>query len=105
MVLTDISKFDKERLQLLAYKIKETKHLYDANLADTNTFLKGSRYNDDQRIARMILGNIYNECKFDYVEAAKKFLSLSSTEIEPYIKAAVLDYASCDYYYTYEKVW
>jgi hypothetical protein len=105
MILTDISKFDQERLTLLTYKIKETKANYDAYLADTDSYLKGSRYNDDARIARMVVGNIYGECKFDHVEASKKFLSLNSIEIEPYIKAAVLDSASADHWYTYEKQW
>lgn len=105
MVLTDKSKFDAYMFNLLLHKIKNTKHEYDADLSDTSEYLKGSRYNDDDRIARMIIGKIYAECQFDYVKANAKFISLNSIEMQPYIKDAVLESASCDYYYTYEKQW
>ncbi len=105
MIVTDISKFDASRLTLLVFKIKNTKAGYDSAISDTSEYLKGSRYNDDARIARMILGDIYGEMKFDVEKAAAKFLSLNSIEIEPYIKKAVLESASADYHYTYEKQW
>ena len=105
MFITDISKFDTHRLTLLVFKIQNTKAQYDDAIANTNEFLKGSRYKDDSRIARMILGDIYAESGSDHVKANAKFLSLNSIEIEPYIKKAVMDSASADYYYTYEKQW
>jgi 6-pyruvoyl-tetrahydropterin synthase len=105
MILTDLSKFDAYMFNLLVNKIKNTKSQYDADLANEEWALKGSRYNDNERIARMVVGNIYGECGFDYEKANAKFISLNSIEIEPYIKAAVLDSASADYYYTYEKQW
>lgn len=103
MVIVDKSKFDAERLYLLEHKIKNTKHLYDADLEKEDWALKGSRYNNDARIAMMVVGNIYAECEFDHEKANAKFLSLNSTEIEPYIKKAIIESASADYYYTYEK--
>lgn len=105
MILTDVTKFDTERFYLLTYKIKATKATYDSDIADQGEFLKGSRYNDDARIARMVVGDIYGECGFNQEKAAAKFLSLNSTEIEPYIKKAVMDSASADHWYTYEKQW
>lgn len=102
MTPVDLSKFDSARFYLLTFKVKDTKANYELNDFD---HLRGSRYNDDNRIARMVLGEIFTECNGDYAEANKKFLSLNSEEIEPYIKNAVLDSASADYYYTYEKVW
>lgn len=105
MILTDKSKFDAYMLNLVIAKIKNTKHEYDADLEKEEWALKGSRYNDDERIALMVIGQIYGECGFDYTKANAKFISLSSIEIESYIKKAVLESASADYYYTYEKQW
>lgn len=105
MILTDLSKFDSYMFNLLVSKIKNTKSQYDSDLDKEESVLKGRRYSDDERIARMVVGNIYAECGFDYDKANKKLVSLSSVEIQPYIKAAILDSASADYYYTYEKQW
>lgn len=103
MILTDKSKFDAYAFNLLLHKIKNTKAQYDSDLAKEEWALKGYRYNDDERIARMVIGDIFGECGFDYEKANTKFISMNSIEIEPYIKKAVLDAASADYYYTYEK--
>ncbi len=105
MFVTNTSNFDAYRLNLLIGKIKNTKAIYDADLQDLNTYYKGYRYNNDERIAHMILGNIFNECQSNYVAANAKFLSLDSIQIEPYIKAAVLESASADHWYLYEKQW
>jgi hypothetical protein len=105
MILTDLTKFDAYMFNLLLHKIKNTKSQYDADLALEDWALKGYRYNDDERIARMVVGNIFAQSNYDYEKANAKFISLNSIEIEPYIKAAVLDSASADYYYTYEKQW
>jgi len=106
MLITNTSKFDQQRFYLLIHKIKQTKHLYDDTItSNEHEYLKGRRWEDDERIAAMILGDIYRECNFDYEKTNLKFLSLNSTEIEPYIKSSVLESASCDYYYTYEKDW
>ena len=104
MVLTDLTKFDKQRFDLLVYKIKDTKAKYDSEM-NSDEHLKGYRYNDNERIARMILGYFYAESQFNYDVANKKFLSLNSTEIETYIQKAVLESASADHWYTYEKQW
>lgn len=104
MTPVDKNKFDAYMFTLLVAKIKNTKNDYDSLLMD-GEYLKGSRYNNDERIAMMVLGDIFTECKRDYFKANEKFVSLNSVEIEPYIKEAVLDSASCDYYYTYEKQW
>jgi hypothetical protein len=105
MILTDKSKFDAYAFNLLLHKIKNTKSQYDADIAADDMSMKGNRYNDDERIARMVIGDIYGEVGYDYVKANAKFISLNSIEIEPYIKAAVLDSASADHWYTYEKQW
>ena len=104
MVIVDISKFDQYRLYLLENKIKLDKPQYDEQIYKEH-LLKGWRYHDDKRIAKIVIGNIFEESGYDYEKAAQKFLSLNSTEIEPYIKNAVLDSAHSDYWYTYEKVW
>jgi hypothetical protein len=103
MILVDIKQFDSYRFSLLVAKIKNTKDQFD--VSDNETYFKGSRYNDNERIGRMVIGNIYGEVKFDIEAAKSKFLSLNSEEIMPYIKAAVLDSASADHWYTYEKQW
>ncbi len=105
MITTDTSKFDAYRLYLLVGKIKNTKGEFNAELEDTSQYYKGSRYNDDYRIARLILGNIFAEVGFNQEKASAKFLELNSIEIMPYIKKAVLDAASADYHYQYEKQW
>ena len=105
MIVTDITKFDQYRFGLLVGKIKNVKSEFDEILADSSQYLKGYRYKDDQRIARIVVGNIFAECGFNEEKAAAKFLALNSIEIMPYIKKAVLDAASSDYHYTYEKQW
>lgn len=104
MVLVNINEFDQQRFYLLTHKIKLTKAYYD-NLLNDNEHLRGRRYDDDSRIAQMIVGDIYKECGFDLEASKKKFLALNSVDIEPYVKKAVLESASADYYYTYEKRW
>ena len=92
-------------LSLLTAKITNTKDQYDSHIASDNMMMKGSRYNDDARIARMVIGIFYAESGYDYEKANAKFISLNSVEMEPYIKRAVLESASSDYYYTNEKQW
>ncbi len=105
MIVTDITKFDAYRFGLLVGKIKNVKADFDEILSDTSQYLKGYRYNDDNRIARIVVGNIFAEAGFNEEKAAAKFIALNSIEIMPYIKVAVLDAASADYHYTYEKQW
>lgn len=102
MTITDITKFDKQRFDLLVYKIAQTKANYQS-LMKSDEHLMGYRYNDNDRIARMIIGYFYSEAGCDYVVANSNFLKLNSNEIEAYIKKAVLDSAAADYWYTYEK--
>ena len=103
MIITDVTKFEAYMFNLLLHKIKNTKSEYDSDIASDEASLKGSRYNDDARIARMVVGMIFAESGFDYTKANAKFISLNSTEMEPYIKSAVLEAASADYHYAFEK--
>ena len=105
MIISDVTKFDTYMYTLLLHKIKNTKSEYDSQLQDTTQYLKGSRYNDDDRIARNVIGDIYAKSGFDYDKANAKFISLSSTEIESFIQKAILDVASADYHYAFEKEW
>ena len=105
MTVININDFDQYRFSLLVAKIKNVKAEYDVDLQDADTYSKGYRYNDNDRIARMVLGFLYAETFYNGVKANEKFLSLNSEEILPYIKKAVLDSASADHYYTYEKQW
>jgi len=116
MILVNVEEFDKERLYLLTHKIKLNKEEYieftpedrdwtGVDTDHTNMTMKGRRYNDDERIARMVVGEIYGKCNFNLEEAKKMFLALSSTEMEPIIKYCVNDAAESDYWYTYEKEW
>ena len=105
MTLVNVKEFDTYRFSLLVAKIQNTKAQFDADLEDSQTYLKGYRYKDNERIARFILSKIYDETKWDIEAAKAKFLSLNSEEIMPYIKLGVLDAASADYHYTYEKQW
>jgi len=104
MMLTDLKKLDKQRFSLLVFKIKATKQNY-VQFMNENEHLQGSRFNDDNRIARMILGYFYGEAKMDYVIANQNFLLTDSQAIETYIKKAVLESASADHWYTNEKAW
>lgn len=105
MILVNIDEFDKQRFYLLTHKIKNIKSQFDVDLDKQDWAMKGRRYSDDERIARMVIGDLYVDCNFDLEAAKSKFLSFNSFEIEPYIKNAVLESASADYYYTYEKDW
>ena len=106
MVVISVTNFDQDKFYLLKHKIKETKSQYDSLLeAQPNEYLKGSRYEDNSRLANMVLGDLYQECDYSYPEANKLFLSLTSVEIEPYIRKAILESASADYYYKFEKNW
>ena len=104
MLCVSSKEFDQQRLYLVVGKIKETKPSYDGFL-ETNEHHKGRRYNDDERIGQVLLSFIFEECGFDLEKSRSRFLSLNSQEIEPYIKKAILESASADYYYTYEKDW
>lgn len=103
MVLVNVQEFDQYRFSLLVAKIKNIKEQFD--VSDSSQYLKSSRYNDNERIARMVVGNIYAEMNYNLEAAKSKFLQLNSEEIVPYIKTAVLDSASADHWYTYEKQW
>jgi len=105
MVVVNVAEFDTQRMTVLVAKIANTKSQYDSDLTDSETYYKGYRYADNKRIAYMIVGDIYAECKFDLEAAKAKFLALNSTEIEPYIKKAVLESASADNWYAFEKQW
>lgn len=105
MYITNITKYDSYMVSLLVARIGNTKPDYDSDIAKDDSLLKGRRYNDNERIARMVLGNIYAEVGFDEAKANAKFISLNSTEMQPYIKAAIIESASADHYYTFEKQW
>lgn len=102
MVLVDVEQFDQQRFYLLTHKIKQIKE----SLIDFSAMkMKGRRYRDDERIARMVVGEIYRECDFDLEKAKVRFVAMSSAEIEPIIKFCANDAANADYWYTYEKQW
>ena len=102
MVVVDKSHFDAYSFNLLFWKIKNTKSQYDTDLEGSEA-IKGVRYRDDDRIARMVLGYIFTECGFDPSYANKKFISLNSIDIEPYIRQAILESARADCHYLQEK--
>ncbi len=103
MIVVNKDKFDKQRFYLLTHKIKQIKSQYDSAIESDDMSMKGSRYNDDDRIARTVVGIIHAECDLNLDRSKLRFLAMDSVEIEPYIKQAVLESASADYYYTYEK--
>lgn len=105
MIVVNKNEFDKQRFYLLTHKIKNIKSQYDSIIDADDMAVKGSRYKDDERIARMVVGIIYGECKFNLEEAKLRFLAMDSVEIESYIEEAVVESAQCDYHYTYEKEW
>ena len=80
MVVVDKSHFDAYSFNLLFWKIKNTKSQYDTDLEGSEA-IKGVRYRDDDRIARMVLGYIFTECGFDPSYANKKFISLLKNKI------------------------
>jgi hypothetical protein len=106
MIILDYSKFDEHKVYLLTHRIKNTKEYI---ILDKDFMEKDYRYNDDSRIAKLVLGYIAEQTKdgydFNLGKANDKFLSLSSIDIDPYIADAVKEAASCDYHYNREKVW
>lgn len=103
-MLTDLNKFDKQRFDVLVYKIKTTKQNY-VQFMNSNEHYQSTRFNDNDRIGRMILGYFYGEAKMDYTLANSNFLATDSQAIETYIKKAVLESAKADYHYNFEKEW
>lgn len=103
MQITDITKFDAYQVSLLIKKIENVKPDFDDALDEVYDTIKGFRYGQNGRIARLILGQLFTECDFDCIKANAKFISLNSTEIIPYIKDAVIESARADYHYAYEK--
>jgi hypothetical protein len=108
MIVLDYFKFDEHKVYLLTHRIKNTK---DFVILD-EYMQKGSRYYDDSRIAKLVLGYIAEQTKngydFNLEKANEKFLSLSSIDIDPYIVDAVKEAAACDYHYdghNMEKQW
>jgi hypothetical protein len=102
---TLLEKIDKHKFYLLVHKIKQTKPQFDDKIEDNLVAIKGWRYNDDERIARNVISQIYDECGGNIEQTNKTFLSLSSSEIEPYIEKAVVYSAVSDYWYEEEKEW
>lgn len=99
MVITDLSQFDYQRQILVVHKIATTKEQF----VEQEDFYKGSRFNDNIRILRILLGIIFSEEGRDYVRANGKFVSMDSKQIMPYIKRAVVDSGRADYHYKFEK--
>lgn len=103
MINVQIKEFDSQRFYLLVHRIKQNKAaFYEAMENDAMTY-RGTRYNNDERMAQMIVGSIYGEVDFDLEEAKRVFLSLTSSEMDCYIKAAVYESTSADFYYKFEK--
>ena len=109
MLIFDIAKFDEQRLYLLVARIKNTKKKYNTDNLD-DWYCEGSRYYDNERIVRMLCGYLVDETRnldgsTNYKAANSKFISMDTSQIDPYIKKAVLESASADYYYKFEKDW
>jgi len=105
MLIFDIKKFDEQRVYLLQGRIGSIK---DFLPLDPEWSHKGSRYNDNERISRLVLGYIIEETldqdkNRNYKAANSKFLSLDTNQIDPYIHKAVQEAADADFYYTFEK--
>lgn len=101
-----IEDFDQYRVGLVLFKINEMKDsLVSEETNHIDWIYKGIRFNDNKAILVRLLSKIHLEEKSDLEKTKAKFLSLNSEEIVPYIKWAVLDAASADYYYTFEKDW
>ena len=105
MVVINLQNFDQDKFYLLKGRISQTKAEHLDLIKESDDMMCGSRYDNDARIAQMVLGYLYQEVDFNYEDANKLFLSLSSIETDPYIKKAVLESASADYYYAFEKRW
>lgn len=106
MIITDITKFDSQRITLVNHKIKEIRETItddELNKFNGSDWMRGSRFNSTERVLRTLLGKIYAECGSDHEAANKKFIGLNSMQTEPYIKKALAELAYGDYYYTYEK--
>jgi len=101
------SKIDKQRLNLLIGRIKNIKNTFELI---EGVHYRDSRFEDDSRIAYMIIGDIVEETRnedgsHNYEAANSKFISMNTSEIHPYIERAVLDSAGADFYYKFEKDW
>lgn len=107
MVSVDITQFDQDKLTLLKGKIDFMKEniieLADGEVDHRLMIMRGSRFDNSERIARTVVGKLYAKCKFDIELAKKMFLEISSLDIEPFIIDSVKESASADYYYNYEK--
>ena len=104
MILFDITKFDSQKVYLLQGRIGNIKDSVELN---ADCFCKGIRYNDNERISRLVLGYIIGSEKgvIDYESANANFLSLNTTQIDPLIYRAVYEAAESDFYYEFEKEW
>ena len=107
MLIFDMNNFDEQRFNLLVGRIANTKNSVKLFLGDS---CEGRRYNDNKRIARMLLGYIVEETvdqdgTRNYKAANSKFLSLDTHQIDPYIEKAVQESAGADFHYKFEKEW
>lgn len=112
MRLVDINKFDSQKFHTLTHKINNVKNDVELNPAECE---KGGRFHNNERIARIVLGYIFEEVEKEsgdaieflnaYSIANMRFLSLDHKGIMPYIKKAVEESARADYYYANEKDW
>lgn len=102
----NISEFDQYRVSLVLFKIEDIKNEILENETSHSDWLhKGSRFNDNKNILVRMLSKMLMLNGEDLEKTKAQFLSLNSVEIEPYIKDAILDAASADYYYNFEKDW
>lgn len=108
MVLVDYREFDSHKFYLLIHKIKQNKkhysHLAPDQIEDHDKMLfHGPRYSDNERIARMVVGEIYKSNDFNIEKANKAFLAMNSVDMESIIIDCVNDSAAADYWNIYEK--
>lgn len=118
MLIHDNSIFDPirdegiKRIILLKKYIGKT--IGDDGFQNKGSLLKGYRWNDNDRIfytaCGMAIQHVNKEAGNVYYEkneegALEYMQSLNQQELDQYYINAMLDAASCDYYYTYEKDW
>ena len=106
MLVININKFNERTLSLLVDRIGQNKD----SITLEGDLYTGRRYCDNERIARMICGYIVEETydqnrTINYEAANSKLVSMDTHQIDPYIEKAVIESASCDFYYMFEKDW
>lgn len=93
-------------------KLKEIIGKTFSNPDHNKNLMKGSRWNEDDRIFYIFCGDVIekvskerNVQKVSEEEAFKELLAMDQQEIDLLLIAAMKDAAHSDYWYRYEKDW